>query len=49
MGTSNELNKKPSRGNDNSRVNLQLNLFEDTYVPPIKELPSVEKQIDNIK
>lgn len=49
VGTSNELNKKPSRGNDNSRVNLQLNLFEDTYVPPIKELPSVEKQIDNIK
>ena len=35
VGTSNELNKKPSRGNDNSRVNLQLNLFEDTYVPPI--------------
>lgn len=49
VGTSNEFNKKPSRGNDNSRVNLQLNLFEDTYVPPIKELPSVEKQIDNIK
>ena len=49
VGTSNELNKKPSRGNDNSRVNLQLNLFKDTYVPPIKELPSVEKQIDNIK
>ena len=49
VGTSNELNKKPSRGNDNSRVNLQLNLFEHTYVPPIKELPSVEKQIDNIK
>lgn len=49
VGTSNELNKKPSRGNDNSRVNLQLNLFEDTYVPPIKELPSVDKQIDSIK
>lgn len=49
VGTSNELNKKPSRRNNNSRVNLQLNLFEDTYVPPIKELPSVDKQIDSIK
>ena len=49
LGTSNELNTKSSRGNDNNRVDLQLNLFEDTYVPPIKELPSVETQINNIQ
>ncbi|MBO5477197.1 MAG: helicase, partial [Clostridia bacterium] len=49
MGTSNELNKEPSRRNDNVRTNLQLNLFEDTYVPPIKELPSVDTQINNIQ
>lgn len=49
LGTSNELNTKPSRGNDNSRVDLQLNLFTDNYIPPIKELPSVETQINNIQ
>lgn len=49
LGTSNELNKEPSRRNDNVRVNLQLNLFEDTYVPPIKELPSVDTQINSIQ
>lgn len=49
LGTSNELNTKPSRGNDNSRTNLQLNLFENIYVPPIRELPSVETQINNIQ
>ena len=49
LGTSNELNKEPSRRNDNVRTNLQLNLFEDTYVPPIKELPSVDTQINNIQ
>lgn len=49
LGTSNELNKEPSRRNDNDRTNLQLNLFEDTYVPPIKELPSVDTQITNIQ
>ena len=49
LGTSNELNTKSSRGNDNNRVDLQLNLFEDTYVPLIKELPSVETQINNIQ
>ena len=49
MGTSNELNKEPSRRNDNVRANLQLNLFEDTYVPPIKELPSVDTQINSIQ
>ncbi len=49
LGTSNELNKEPSRRNDNVRANLQLNLFEDTYVPPIKELPSVDTQINNIQ
>lgn len=49
LGTSNELNQKPSRRNDNGRVDLQLNLFEDIYVPPIKELPSVDSQINNIQ
>ena len=49
LGTSNELNTKPSRGNDNSRVDLQLNLFTDSYIPPIKNLPSVEEQINNIQ
>ena len=49
LGTSNELNKEPSRRNDNVRANLQLNLFEDTYVPPIKELPSVDTQINSIQ
>lgn len=49
LGTSNELNQESSRRNDNGRTNLQLNLFEDTYVPPIKELPSVETQINNIR
>lgn len=49
LGTSNELNQESSRRNDNGRTNLQLNLFEDTYVPPIKELPSVETQINNIQ
>ena len=49
LGTSNELNKEPSRRNDNVRANLQLNLFEDTYVPPIKEFPSVDTQINNIQ
>lgn len=49
LGTINELNKEPSRRNDNVRANLQLNLFEDTYVPPIKELPSVDTQINSIQ
>ena len=49
LGTGNELNKKSSRRNDNIRANLQLNLFEDTYVPPIKELPNIETQINNIQ
>ena len=49
LGTSNELNKEPSRRNDNVRANLQLNLFEDTYVPPIKELLSVDTQINSIQ
>ena len=49
LGTSNELNTKSSRGNDNNRVDLQLNLFTDSYVPPIKNLPSVEEQINNIQ
>lgn len=49
LGTSNELDTKSSRRNSDDRTNLQLNLFEDTYVPPIKELPSVETQIYNIQ
>ena len=49
LGRSNELNTKSSRGNDNNRVDLQLNLFTDSYVPPIKNLPSVEEQINNIQ
>lgn len=49
LGTSNELNTKSSRGNDNNRVDLQLNLFIDSYIPPIKNLPSVEEQINNIQ
>ena len=49
LGTSNELNTKSSRGNDNNRVDLQLNLFTDSYIPPIKNLPSVEEQINNIQ
>ncbi len=49
MGRTDELNKKSSGGYSNSRTNLQLNLFTDSYVPPIKELPSVEKQIENIQ
>ena len=49
LGTSNELNTKSSRGNDNSRVDLQLNLFTDNYIPPIKNLPSIEEQINNIQ
>lgn len=49
LGTSNEFNKEPSRRNNNDRVNLQLNLFEDVFVPPIKELPSVDTQINNIQ
>src|SRR5574344_2182584 len=49
LGTSNELNTKSSRGNDNNRVDLQLNLFTDSYIQPIKNLPSVEEQINNIQ
>ena len=49
LGTSNVLNTKSSRGNDNNRVDLQLNLFTDSYIPPIKNLPSVEEQINNIQ
>lgn len=49
LGTRNEFNTKSSRRNDNSRINLQLNLFSDSYIPPIKTLPSVEEQINNIQ
>ncbi len=49
LGAGNELNQEPSRRNSNNRVDLQLNLFTDSYVPPIKNLPSVEEQINNIE
>lgn len=49
MGSRNELNQEPSRRNGNDGTNLQLNLFNDTYIPPIKSLPSVETQINNIQ
>ena len=49
MGSRNELNQEPGRRNGNDGTNLQLNLFTDTYIPPIKSLPSVETQINNIQ
>lgn len=49
LDTSNELNTTSSRGNDNNRIDLQLNLFTDSYIPPIKNLPSVEEQKNNIQ
>lgn len=49
MGARNELNKEPGRRNGNNGTNLQLNLFTDSYVPPIQNLPSVEEQINNIQ
>ena len=49
MGSRNELNQEPVRRNGNDGTNLQLNLFNDTYIPPIKSLPSVETQINNIQ
>ena len=49
MGRTNEFVQSSSRGDNNARTNLQLNLFSDSYVPPIKELPSVESQINNIQ
>lgn len=49
MGRANEFNQSSSRGDSNAGTNLQLNLFSDSYVPPIKELPSVEQQIENIE
>ena len=49
MGRTNEFNQESSRRNSNAGINLQLNLFSDSYVPPIKELPSVAEQIENIQ
>lgn len=49
MGRANELNKESSRRNSNAGTNFQLNLFSDNYVPPIKELPSIDKQIETIE
>ena len=44
MGTRNELNKKSSRGDSNDGVDIQLNLFSDIYIPPIRDLPSQNEQ-----
>ena len=49
MGRADEFNQSSSRGDSNAGTNLQLDLFSDSYVPPIKELPSVEQQIENIE
>lgn len=49
MGRNDEHNQEPSRGNSNERTNLQLNLFSDTYIPPIKELLNVDTQIKSIQ
>lgn len=49
LGRTDEFNQSPSRGDSNAGINLQLNLFSDSYVPPIKELPSVAEQIENIE
>ena len=49
MGSRNELNQEPGRRNGNDGTNLQLNLFTNTYISPIKSLPSVETQINNIQ
>ena len=49
MGRTNEFNQESSRRNSDAGINLQLNLFSDSYVPPIKELPSVAEQIENIQ
>ena len=49
MGSRNELNKESGRGNSNSGIDLQLNLFTDSYIPPIKSLPSLEEQKHNIE
>ena len=44
MGTRDELNKKSSRGDSSNGIDLQLNLFTDSYIPPIKKLPSEDEQ-----
>ena len=49
MGTRNEFNKKSGRGNNSEGIDLQLNLFTDSYIPPIKNLPSVEEQKSTIQ
>ena len=49
MASRNELNQEPGRRNSNNGTNLQLNLFTDTYIPPINSLPSVEEQKNNIQ
>ena len=49
MGRTDEFNQSTSRGDSNSGIDLQLNLFSNLYIPPIKEIPSVEQQIENIE
>lgn len=49
LGTRNEFNQTSGGGNNNNGDSFQLNLFTDSYIPPIKNLPSVEEQINNIQ
>ena len=49
VGRTDEFNQSTSRGDSNSGIDLQLNLFSNLYIPPIKEIPSVEQQIENIE
>ena len=49
LGTRNERNKKSSRRNSDTGIDLQLNLFTDSYIPPIKDLPSVDEQRNTIQ
>ena len=49
LGTGNERNKKSSRRNSDTGIDLQLNLFTDSYIPPIKDLPSVDEQRNTIQ
>lgn len=49
LGARNEFDQTSGGENNNGGDNFQLNLFTDSYIPPIKNLPSVEEQINNIQ
>jgi len=49
MGSRNEFVQEPGRRDSDNRTNLQLNLFNDTYIPPIKKLPTIEEQMTTIE